>query len=191
MWQMLAAQTLMNFASAGSKYKAAKQQYKAEKAFQDYRNTMTRLSDAQSQNAITTNETMSNAAFARQAIQLDKATIGTTGKVAVSAAAAGVRGRSVNQVLIQVQRNSAQQERERQIALESSWLSFDQQRKNSAMSAAMSIDYSYIPKPKASSFYMDAAMNSMQTGMQMYGGGSSAGNNIAFDFWNVDGGASG
>ena len=143
-------------------YKADKAEYKAKKAWQDYRNTMTNLSNAVSQNAITSNEILSNAAFARQAMQLQKATMATEGSVVSSAAAAGVKGKSVNQVVLSVQRSSAEQERERQIQLETSWMASDQQRVNSAMSAAMQQDYTYIPKPKASTYFINAAIKTAE-----------------------------
>lgn len=170
---MLAAMAASNALSAASQYSADKAESKVRRAWQTYRNTMTRLSDAVSQNAITSNELLSNAAFARQAMQLQKATMATEGSAESSAAAAGVRGKSVNQVVLSIQRSSAEQERERQIQLETSWMASDQQRLNSAMSAAMQQDYSYIPKPKASTYFLGAAMKTATQGMSMGSGGSS------------------
>ena len=161
MWQMFAAQTALSFLGASQEAKAAKAQYKAQKAWQEYRNKMTSLSNAVSQNAISTNEILSNAAYARQAVQLKRTAMSTEGKAEASAAAAGVKGRSVNQVITNIQRNAAMQERERQIALESSWLAFDQQRLNSAMSSAMQQDYSYIAKPNTSSYFLKALGSSL------------------------------
>lgn len=170
---MLAAMAASNMLSAGAKYGADKAEYKAKKAWQAYRNTMTNLSNAVSQNAITSNEILSNAAFARQAMHLQKATMATEGSVEASAAAAGVKGKSVNQVVLSVQRSSAEQERERQIQLETSWMASDQQRVNSAMSAAMQQDYTYLPKPKASTYFLEAAMKTASQGMSMGSGGSA------------------
>lgn len=163
---------MLEFISAAMQYKADKAEYKAKKAWQEYRNTMTNLSNAVSQNAITSNEILSNAAFARQAMQLQKATMATEGAVVSSAAAAGVKGKSVNQVVLSVQRSSAEQERERQIQLETSWMASDHQRVNSAMSAAMQQDYTYIPKPKASTYFIKAAINTASQAMGAMGGGS-------------------
>jgi hypothetical protein len=175
---------MLEFIKAGMQYKADKAEYKAKKAWQDYRNTMTNLSNAVSQNAITSNEILSNAAFARQAMQLQKATMATEGSVVSSAAAAGVKGKSVNQVVLSVQRSSAEQERERQIQLETSWMSFDQQRTNSAMSAALQQDYSYIPKPKASTYFINAAIKTAEQVAGAMGGGSMGSGGSSFSMSN-------
>ena len=163
MWQMLAAQTAMSLLSAGSQYKADKAQYKAQKAYQDYRNTMTNLLNAVSQNAITTNEVLSNAAATRQAIQLRRVALSTQGGAEAAAGAAGVKGRSVERTILNIQRNAAMQERERQLALESSWLSFDYQRVNSSMDAALQQDYSYLAKPKFGNYLMSALMGTAKS----------------------------
>ena len=130
------------------------------RAWQNYSNTMVRLSDAVNQNAITTNEILSEQAFAEQAIGIKQSNILTEAQAQVTAAAAGVKGVSVDDVMLDINRNAAEAENKRQNDLAASRLSFDAQRQNSAMSAAQSQDYSYIPRPKLGSYLLDATIKS-------------------------------
>ena len=172
MWWMLAAQTGMNFLQAGMQYDADKQQHKAQVAWQKYSNTMVRLSDAMNQNAITTNELLTQEAFANEAMKIKRGSLLTLAKVETAAAAAGTKGRSVNQAMLDVTRNAAVRESERQTSLRNANLAFDQQRLQSGMSAAMQLDYTYLPKPNAASYFLKAAASSMGTSMDMGMGGS-------------------
>jgi hypothetical protein len=172
MWWAIAANVGMNMLSAGQSYKADKAQYKASKAWQAYSNTMVRLSDAVNQNAITTNTLMAGDAFAEQALQIKRGSTMASAQVEVGAAAAGVKGRSVNQAMFDVQRNAAAREYERQQGFKNTMLAFDQQRLQSAMSAEMQQDYSYIPKPKAASYFLNAAAKSFDFASGFMGGGS-------------------
>lgn len=160
MWMALAAAGL-NFLSANESYKADKAQAKAQRAWQAYSNTMTRLSDAVNQNSITTNQLMAQDTFASQALELRKESFITQAKVETAAASAGVKGRSVTQTMFGVQRNAAQRESERAIQFQNTMLGFDAQRQNSTMTAAMNMDYSYIPKPKAATYFLNAASKSI------------------------------
>ena len=90
-------------------YFNSRNQAKGMKAFQKYKNTMTMLSAAQSQNAITTNWLLERAAFAEQGIDLQKQSMITSARVESAAAGAGVKGRSVNQAMFDVARNAANQ----------------------------------------------------------------------------------
>jgi len=160
----------LNMASAFGSYQADKASSKAARAWQAYSNTMTRLSDAVNQNSITTNEILSNQASADQAIGIKQSNILTQAQAEVSAAAAGVKGVSVDDVMKDINRNAAVAENARQNDLAASHLAFDQQRRSSSMSAAMQQDYSYIPRPKLGSYLLKAAASSLGGG----GGGSSS-----------------
>lgn len=166
-WAAFAGQTLLNLGSAAMSYKADKAQAAAQRAWQAYSNKMVDLSATVSQNAITTNELLAADAFTNQAFQLRTDTIFSRAQAEVSAAAAGVKGRSVNLSVRQVLRNSAAREAERQENFRTTMLGFDQQRKQVAMSAAMQKDYSYIPKPKAASYFLSAVSNSVSQGAQL------------------------
>lgn len=157
----------LNMASAFGSYQADKAASKAARAWQAYSNTMLRLSDGINQNAITTNEILSEQAFADQAIGIKQSNILTQAQAEVSAAAAGVKGTSVDDVMRDINRTAAVAENQRQNNLAAARLSFDAQRQNSAMSAAQQQDYSYIPKPKLGSYLLSAAASSL-------GGGSGS-----------------
>lgn len=145
---------------AQERYNADLLQWTAQKAWQNYSNTMVRLSDSVNQNAITTNEILSQRAFADQALKIKQGSMVAQARTEVAAAAAGVKGRSVNQAMFDVQRNAANRERERQDGFVAANLAFDQQRLQSSMGAQMQQDYSYLPKPKSSTYYLDAAIQS-------------------------------
>lgn len=153
--------------SALGKYNADKANYKAQKAWQAYTNGMVDLSAGEAQNSVTSNEILATNAFVNQAFQLKKDTLITSAKTEASAAAAGVKGRSVDLAVRSVLRNAANAEAQRQEELRVSLLGFDQQRMNVAMQAAMQKDYSYIPKPKAASYFLSAATNTASAGSSM------------------------
>lgn len=177
-WWAIAANVGMNLLSGSASYSADKAQYAARKAWQDYSNKMTRLSDAVSQNAITTNQIMAADNLADQALQIKRGGILASAQVESQAAAAGVKGRSVNQAMFDVQRNAAARESERQTAFKNTMLAFDQQRLNSAMTAEMNQDYSYIPKPRAASYLLNAAMQSASFAMNRNPGSDGSLGNI-------------
>lgn len=162
----------LNVLGAYSSYQADKAAAKAQKAWQAYSNTMARLSDGLNQNAITTNEIFSERAFAEQAIGIKQSNILADAQAEVSAAAAGVKGISVDDVMQDINRNAANAESKRQDDLVASRLAFDQQRQSSAMSAAMKQDYSYIPSPKLGSYLLNAVSKSFG-GSGGFGGSGS------------------
>lgn len=129
-------------------YKRAKNQAKYAKKMQEWRNKMTRLSDAINQNAITQNTTMAIQQSAKRAVYQKADEISLLGASNVNAAAAGVRGNSVSATLLQFQRGAALQEKNRQDDLKNQFTQLYQQRITSGMSAAQHIDHSYIRSPK-------------------------------------------
>lgn len=157
----LATKGLMEFASGFMSYRADKAASKAQRAWQAYSNTMVEIGNAVNQNAITTNEILANQAFADQDIQIQKGGLMAQAKAEVAAASAGVKGRSVNQAMFDVQRNAADREYQRQVSLKNATLAFDQQRLQSSMSAKLQKDYSYIPKPSPVSYFLNAGQNTL------------------------------
>lgn len=147
----------MNAGSKLAAYGEASANAKAQKAYQQYRNTMTNLSNAVSQNNITVNELFSNDVFKRQALEIQQDYKQSYGDLNVQAGAAGTAGRSVDRALTMVKQNRDMAEQVRNQNLIDSWIGFDVQRQNSAMSAAMQQDHSYIPKPSLSSYLFGAA----------------------------------
>lgn len=155
----MAAAAGMQVLGAIGQYKADKANAKAARAIQEYKNKMLSISNALNQNAITTNTTLAIQQSARQAVYMRADELSTLGSTAVAAAAAGVRGRSVNQTLLAVQRNAGLQEAQRSTDLQQQFLQFDQQRLSSSLDAVNGQDLSYIPKPQLGSYLMKAATN--------------------------------
>lgn len=168
MWWMLGAQVGLAALSANAAGAASEQQYKANKKWQKYENTMLRLSDAQNQNAITQNQTYATMASAAAALEIDKQLIQQRGQATVEAAAAGVGGGSVASSVRAVTRSAASLEYARQEELKAQYLGFDAQRRNSAFNAKMSMDESYIPKPSPLSTILGFAKDVTKTGIDNY-----------------------
>lgn len=144
-------------------YKDAAAKAKAERAIQKYRNEMSNLSAAIAQNSITTNETMSSVASAKSALEIKKAAIMSQGAAAVAAGAAGASGRSVNMTMRDLLQTSANAESERQSQLTDMYAAADRSRISTAMTASLQQDHSYIPKPNAASYMLQAAAKTYQS----------------------------
>jgi hypothetical protein len=161
---MLALQGAQAFSAFG----ADKARAKADQAYQAYKNAMARISDATTQNVITENQIATNQAYGDQAVGIKQQNILSVAQAEVSAAAAGVKGRSVNQVQLNINRSAALAERQRQNDMKNANLSFAGQRQQSAQAAANAQDYTYIPTPKLGSYLLKAGM-SYATGRQGMG----------------------
>lgn len=153
MWVQAA---MMGF-QAISGYKNAKARAKYQRRMQEYKNKMTNIANAINQNAITTNTTLQIQQSAKQAVHMRKDELTTLASTAVAAAAAGVRGNSVTQTLLNVQQNASGLEKQRQDDLQQYFLQADQQRLSSTLSAVQNQDLSYIAKPKLSNYLLGAA----------------------------------
>ncbi len=160
----------MNIAGGIMSYQADKAANKAARALQAYNNAMTKLSDSINQNAITTNSILTLDASTAVGTEIRKNAISTQAQIETSAAAADVKGRSVNQAMFDVMRNGANREFERQQNLRNSFLAFDQERLNSRMASNMQQDYSYLPKPNFASYMLNAAAKSKDSISSIYNG---------------------
>lgn len=168
MWWM-AASAGLSLLGAASQSQSEKTAAKAQKLWRDYSNTMLALGEANNQNTITTNQLMVAEASAEEALQIKKGGLLTQAKVEVMAGAAGVKGRSVNQVMLDVTRNAAQAEYRRKAELANANLNFDAQRRSSAMNTKLQTDNSYIPKPNTVANYLNAGVSTFNTGLNTYG----------------------
>lgn len=168
MWWMLAAQVGMSALSQGQSSAASEAQYKADKKWKKYQNTMLALSSAQSQNAVTTNVTQATLASATQALEIEKSVIKQRGDAIVQAAAAGVGGQSVASSVRAVERSGAQAEYARQEDLRNAYLGFDYERRNIAMQAKMGENTNYIPKPSSISSLLGFAKDVGSIGLDNY-----------------------
>lgn len=163
MWQVAAMAGLKGL-QAYAQYKSDKAIRNAKEAWRNYSNTMLNISDAMNQNVITQNQANTELAFREQAIGIQQSEILTAGQAEVAAASAGVKGRSVNQAMRDIQRNAAAAEVQRQQELIQSRLAFNSDRLRSKMSAKMQQDHTYLPKPSGASYLLDAAASTFSFG---------------------------
>jgi hypothetical protein len=181
MWWMVAAAaagSLLGGAGASQQYKADLKAAEWNIKYQKYRNAMAQVSNAQNQNAITTNTSLAIQWSANKAINLQAEGLAERSKAIVSAAAAGVGGGSVSATIADIDRAAANAEYGRREELNAQFLGFDQQRRSSSMAAAMQQDYSYIPLPDKSSItlgFLKGGIQGFQSagGFQSLGGGST------------------
>lgn len=170
----------LNLLGAGFQFLGAKREAATRRAWQEYNNKLTYLSNAMNQNAITENEILAQQAAADQALINKRGSIQAEGATEVSAAAAGVAGNSVNQALVDVARTSAMVESRRQIQYNNALLAFDQQRKQSSFSAFMQQDRSVIPEPNIGTALLGALSKSAPALLDRYfgddGGSDGSGN---------------
>lgn len=157
MWADLALSGGLAALRTGMQYSQAKEDAAAKKAWQDYKNTMVRLSDATNQNILTTNANLAYDNSQLQAFAIERSEYLTTAQAEVAAAASGTGGRSVNDVLFDVERNATMAQSRRKADLEAQYLQIDNQRQQSHFQAAMQMDYSPIPEPNPATYMLNFA----------------------------------
>lgn len=138
---------LMQYQGQMQSYKNQKAAVEYQRKLQDYNNKMVYLSAAMQQNTITTNVTNAIQQSAMQAVDIQKAVSDAVGETAVSAAATGTTGRSVDMAITNVERQGAAQEYVRQEQLQSVFDSADAQRQNVAMQAQLQQDLTWYQSP--------------------------------------------
>jgi len=155
MWADLAVNGMTSlFKNVGS-YLQADKEAKAKRQWQEYRNAMTRLADANNQNAITTNERLMEERISTQRFMVRRSSYVTAAAAEASAAAENTAGRSVNMVQFDVERNASMQQARLTDDLEAQYLQADQQRLNSAFQAATNQDFSFIPSPNMATYMLN------------------------------------
>lgn len=160
---------LLDMFMAFGSYRADKAQAKAQRAMKEYRNKMTNIANAINQNAITQNTTLQVQQSAKQAVFMRRDELSVAGSTVVAAGAAGVRGRSVNATLLDVQRSAGMQEKQRADDLQNYFVQETQQRLSSSLSAVQNQDLSYIPKPRLSTYLLGAVAKNIDKAVGMFG----------------------
>lgn len=151
MWTDVATQgALSGFKAIGS-YITAKRQAKADKAWQDYNNKLTRMQDAMNQNALTTNENMLRERAARDKFNIEISKYKTTAAAEVASASIGAEGNSVDLVMLEISQNAARAQNEIETDADYQYMGIQQQRRSSKMQAEMQLDYTQIVKPSIAS----------------------------------------
>lgn len=128
-------------------YASAKIQASTAEAVKGYQNTMSALSAAQSLNTINLNEIAQRDASVRASEQLQIAAMQQEGSNAVSAAAAGVAGNTVDTVARQLRSSAARANHARLVTLRDQYRVAGQERRNTLIAKEYNKDVSVIPKP--------------------------------------------
>lgn len=126
---------------------SARKQAKAQKAYQRYKNKMTRLSAGMQQNALTTQTVIKEQELARDRLDVQSAGVQAIGGVEAAQAASGVTGRSARQTALAALRNIAAANANIDTQLFGLKRQEAAERLGIGMQAAVQTDYSYIAKP--------------------------------------------
>jgi len=147
MWFNMALQFGLKAVQAGLSYSAAQKRYEAEERWREWRNKMTRIADAQNQNALTENAIQVKAQNDMKALVLRVKGMSTAANANVSAAAAGVKGRSVDDVLLASRRSVAQADFQRTEEFRTGLNDIRHKRRISSLQAVQAQDHSYNAPP--------------------------------------------
>lgn len=142
-----------------SDFMAAKSQAKVDRRMQQYRNTLTKLSAARQNNALTINENRVQDAAMIAESTIQQSAIVQKGRAVVAAAAAGVMGNTVDVVQrdLQGSANKASYAQRRQANQQLSDLG--ENRKSIAINTIIGQDVQVIPKPSPSALLLGAGTN--------------------------------
>lgn len=147
MWGNLAVDGGLSILKTATSYMAAKQEASAKRKWQNYKNSILRISGAMNQNAINQNQNMAVDRSEAQAFEIERDEYTTMAAAEASAAAADTEGRSVNQTIYQIQRSGMMAQSNRLNDLENQIAGFDQQRLNTEMQVVTQTDFSPINSP--------------------------------------------
>lgn len=147
MWWMPASQAALAGVETGLSYEAQSASAKAQKKFQTYRNNMIAFSAGEATNDVTTNVSLAEVASVNQSLDIEKNELQALGSAKVSAAAAGVKGNSVNATENDIQRNAANQQDQRIDNLNQTLMQADQQKRSISINEQSSFDLSPISQP--------------------------------------------
>lgn len=125
----------------------ASRQAAVDRHWQAYNNKMTRLTAAQNNNSITTNELMRKSRKRGQLFQIAKSELATKASAEVAAAAAGATGNSVKMSQFDIGRNAALARGAIERDDQYQDVNTDNQRLQVAMQTQMNLDLRSIPNP--------------------------------------------
>lgn len=157
MWADLAVSGVDSLFKRVGSYIQAEKEAKAKRQWQEYKNAMTRLADANNQNAITANERLTEERVSRQRFNIRRSSYMTSAQAEAAAAAENTAGRSVNMVQFDIERNASMQQANLTADMEAQYAQFDNQRQSSAFQAAMNMDYTFIPSPNPATYFLGFA----------------------------------
>lgn len=107
-WLDFGMQAGLDVLKAGAGFFAAQKQAESDKKWQQYHNALVRMQYGAEFNAIAEQREQTREASMKQGLQIKTAAYTTEASATVAAAAAGVQGRSVDQVTGQIETNAAE-----------------------------------------------------------------------------------
>ena len=166
-WWMAASMGLSVLSGAAS-YAAGKKKTRAQRAWQEYQNKQTLISNAADQNALTTNleRARRNTVRRVQDIQLNK--MRAEGAAAVAAAAAGVTGVTVAQQALEIGAHAARQEKAADEDLLMTAQDMEAQRDIVARRATAAQDRTKYEGPSAGATLLGIGADITKTGLTYY-----------------------
>jgi hypothetical protein len=136
---------------AASNFMIASSQAKMQEAAQAFGNSMRMLSAAQQTNSVTLAEAQIQDKSARLSAALQTTALKEQGAATVSAAAAGIKGNSVQQAMIGLRRSAIGAQNARLRNTDAALLAQGEARKNIKLAAILGQDVSIIPQPSVAS----------------------------------------
>ena len=148
---LMFAQMGLSAIQGWGQYRIASIQAEMQQNLQDYQNTMSALSAAQSHNILTGNEVSVRDAGVRAAEALQQRALKQEGSAQVAAGAAGVTGSTTEVVMRDLRSSAARANKSRTDQLQAQYRAFGQERRNVNLAQIYNKDVSVIPKPSAAS----------------------------------------
>ena len=138
-------------------------QHDMEVAAQAHSNAMRELASASARNQVTQTEVQIRDKSQRLSVALQGQAIRDKGTAMVGAAAAGVKGGSVDQAMLGLRRSAMQANSARLRNRDSALLAQDTQRNNIKLATVLGEDISVIPRPSAASAMLGLGAQLIQT----------------------------
>lgn len=143
-------------------FMAAKDQAAIDRKMQKFRNAMAKMQSARQQNAITINENRLASSAVESESMIQRTSIIDKGKAAVAAAAAGVKGNSVDMTMRDLAGSASRASYAVRRQLNQQMSDLGEQRKSVAIGAVLNQDIQVIPKPSVGSMLLGAGTSMLQ-----------------------------
>ena len=140
-------------------YMAASDEAKIQRRMQQYRNTLNRLSAERQISAINTNEDRARSSYAQNESVIQRTSIADKGRATVAAAAAGVKGNSVDMQLRDLQGSADKASFFARRQFHQQMADSGEQKKSVAIGAVANQDLQVLPKPSVGAMLLGAGTN--------------------------------
>lgn len=148
---------------AASSFYIQKQQAKMQESAREHANVMRGLAAGQEQNAVSRQSTALRDATQRVALEQEIASLQDKGSAEVAAAAAGVAGGSVDQVMRNIKRQALVAQANRKLSYNNQAAALDQERVNIELRRITGEDISVIQKPSAATALLGLGTSLVQS----------------------------